>query len=110
MVVSEDTLSRMVEAIVDGADPEQIYLFGSQSKGLATEESDVDLLIVKDLPDDPNRRRFDEINRIHSILSPFKVPVDILLYSSSEVRRWRDSPNHVIGRCLREGKALYARP
>ena len=110
MVVSEDTLSRMVEAIVDATDPERVYLFGSQSKGGATEGSDLDLLVVKDLPTDANRNRFDEIDRIHSVLSSFKVPVDVLLYSSVEVDRWKSSVNHVIGRCMREGKPLYVRP
>jgi hypothetical protein len=35
---------------------------------------------------------------------------EILVYSSDEVERWRESRNHVVGRALREGRVLYERP
>ncbi|MGH7565020.1 MAG: hypothetical protein ACREK5_11465 [Gemmatimonadota bacterium] len=37
------------------------------------------------------------------------VAKDILLYSADELERWRDSPNHIIGRALRQGRVLYER-
>jgi len=33
--------------------------------------------------------------------------VDILVHSADEVAKWQHSMNHVIARCLREGKRLY---
>ena len=33
----------------------------------------------------------------------------VLVYSSDEVERWRESRNHVVGRALREGRVLYER-
>jgi hypothetical protein len=34
---------------------------------------------------------------------------DILLFTVDEFNQWQHSRNHIIGRCLREGRLLYAR-
>jgi predicted nucleotidyltransferase len=107
--VTEQLLDEMVQIIVREIDPEQVYLFGSRARGGAREDSDVDLLIVDSKSFGPDPSRFQEINRIYKALASFRVPTDILLYSSEEFAKWQHSLNHVIGRCYREGKLLYAR-
>jgi uncharacterized protein len=107
--VTDEILSAMVQAIVREVDPERIYLFGSRARGEARQDSDVDLLIVVSEPFGPEHSRFQEINRIYRTLSPFRIPNDVLLYSSDEFTKWSQSLNHVVGRCSREGKLLYAR-
>lgn len=37
-------------------EPKQVILFGSQALGLATQDSDVDLLVVKDIPENTVRQ------------------------------------------------------
>jgi predicted nucleotidyltransferase len=107
--VSDETLSKMVQTIVREVDPERIYLFGSRARGDERADSDVDLLIVDRKPFGPSHSRFREINQIYQALSSFRVPKDIVLYSSDEFAKWRTSINHVVGRCNREGKLLYER-
>jgi predicted nucleotidyltransferase len=107
--VTDEVLADMVLAIVRVADPEHIYLFGSHARGDARKDSDVDLLIVVREPFGPEHSRFHEINRIHRVLSSFRIPKDVLVYSSEEFAKWCHSLNHVVGRCVREGKLLYAR-
>jgi predicted nucleotidyltransferase len=107
--VTEEVLSAMVQAIVREVDPERIYLFGSRARGEARQDSDVDLLIVVSEPFGPEHSRFQEINRVYQALSAFRIPNDVLLYSSDEFAKWSQSLNHVVGRCSREGKLLYAR-
>jgi uncharacterized protein len=107
--VTEEFLSDMVQAIVREVDPERIYLFGSRARGEARQDSDVDLLIVVREPFGPEHSRFQEINRVYRALSSFRIPNDVLLYSSDEFAKWSQSLNHVVGRCSREGKLLYAR-
>jgi uncharacterized protein len=107
--VTETLLSDMVQAIVREVDPERIYLFGSRARGDAHHDSDVDFLIVESKPFGSGHSRFEELNRIHRALSVFRVPKDILVYSSEEFAKWSRSLNHVVGRCSREGKLLYAR-
>ena len=109
IAVTDKLLAEMVEAIVREVDPEQIYLFGSRARGDAREDSDIDLLIVERDSFGHERSRFQEINRIRRLLSSFRIPKDILVYSSDEFAKWRHSLNHIVGRCYREGKLLYPR-
>jgi predicted nucleotidyltransferase len=107
--VTDKVLADMVQTIVREMDPERIYLFGSRARGDARKDSDVDLLIVVSEPFRPDHSRFQEINQVYRALSSFRIPNDVLLYSSDEFAKWSQSLNHVVGRCYREGKLLYAR-
>jgi uncharacterized protein len=107
--VTDEVLADMVQTVVREVDPERIYLFGSRARGEARQDSDVDLLIIVREPFGPEHSRFQEINRVYRALSSFRIPNDVLLYSSDEFARWSRSLNHVVGRCSREGKLLYAR-
>ena len=53
--VDEPLLQRMVAAIVEAADPEQVILFGSRARGDARPDSDVDLVVVEAEPFGPGR-------------------------------------------------------
>ena len=108
--VTDDLLDRMVRAIVDAVDPEQVILFGSRARGDAGEASDVDLIVVESEPFGKTRSRRLEAVRLWRALSSFVVPKDILVYSRDEVEHWRRSPNHVLAQALREGALLYERP
>ena len=108
--VTDQLLSEMVDAIVWEVDPERIILFGSYASGSAAPESDLDLLIVESQPFGQSRSRWAEITRIRRALSAFRVPKDVLVYSADEFVKWRHARNHVISRCLRDGKTLYERP
>ena len=103
--IPDDVIDKMTQRIVREVHPQRILLFGSRAYGQANEHSDVDFLVVEREPFGRNRRR--EAVRIWRCLSEFRVPTDILVYSTSEVAQWKDSSHHVIGMALREGKVLY---
>lgn len=107
--VTNEILKEMTDVIVEAVDPEQIILFGSQAKGDAKRNSDIDLLIVESKPFDRKRSRRKEMARLWRILARFRIPKDILVYSRDEVDYWRDSLNNVVARALREGRVLYER-
>ena len=106
----DQLLPQMVETIVTEVDPEQVILFGSHARGDASEDSDVDLIVVESEPFGENRDRGSEAVRLWQALANFEVSKDILVYSRDEVEYWRDSLNHVLARALREGEILYERP
>lgn len=108
--VDEPLLQRMVAAIVEAADPEQVILFGSRARGDARPDSDVDLVVVEAEPFGPGRDRRAEIVRLMRALGGLGVAKDVLVYSRDEVEYWRDSLNNVLARALREGRVLYERP
>ena len=105
--VTDALLDRMVQAIVDEVDPEQIILFGSRGRGEKRENSDIDLIVVEAEPFGPGRSRHKELVRLYHALAGFHVPTDVLVYSHEDVAYWRDSLNHVLARALREGKVLF---
>jgi predicted nucleotidyltransferase len=102
-------LQQMVDVIVREVDPETIILFGSRARGDARPDSDVDLLIVESEPFSPQRSRFQEINRLYSLLRNLSVSKDLLVYSREEFDKWKTSLNHVVGRASREGRVLHER-
>ena len=109
IAVTDDALATLTEAVVRIADPRLVLLFGSQARGTAGEDSDVDLLIVGDRPADGSWSRRLEIGKIRRALPRLGVGIDILLFTPEEVEQWRGSLNHVIGDAFREGKVLYER-
>ena len=108
--VTDEVLNRMVRAIVDEVDPEQVILFGSRARGDQRENSDIDLIVLEAEPFGPQRSRHRELVRLYRAVTGFRVPADVLVYSHEDVEYWRDSINHVLARALREGKVLYERP
>ena len=110
MAVSETQLKAMVEALVRDADPELVYLSGSQARGDAGEHSDVDLLVVERDGFGAERSRHQEMARLWGVLAPFPGPKDILVYSVDEVEYRQQGRNNVVARAVREGRLLYERP
>ncbi len=53
--VDEALLNRMVTAIVDEVDAEQVILFGSHARGNAQTDSDADLVVIEAEPFGPGR-------------------------------------------------------
>jgi predicted nucleotidyltransferase len=47
MTVGDNLLNKMVDRILAVAKPERIILFGSGAKGLMTDDSDLDLLVIE---------------------------------------------------------------
>lgn len=68
-----------------------------------------DLLIIDSIPFGPDHNRRRTLSRTRKALHQFLFPVDLLLYSRDEIEYWKDAPNHVVSRALREGRVLYER-
>ena len=107
--VNDDLLARMVQAIVDEVDPEQVILFGSRARDDHRENSDIDLIVVEAEPFGPERSRHGEMVKLYHAVARFPVATDVLVYSHEDIDYWRDSLNHVLARALREGRVLYER-
>ena len=101
--ISDQLIEEMKDVIVREVDPEKIILFGSWATGQANEQSDVDLLVIERESFGPNRCRRSEAARIWRCLSTFRVPKDILVYSSKEL----DQSPLAVTQALQEGKVLY---
>jgi predicted nucleotidyltransferase len=103
--MNDTLLTEITQRIVAVSDPQQIILFGSQARGDARPDSDLDLLVVKEEVESPRA----EAARIYRALASLRVPVDVVVARSDTVRRHRDVVGTIVRPALREGKVLYAR-
>ncbi len=97
--ILEDVVSRLLQA----GNPEKIILFGSQARGDATPESDLDLLIV----DDSGLPKYDNTVRYLKALKKLGYPKDVLVCTPQDYEAWSDTINHIYAVARREGKVLY---
>jgi predicted nucleotidyltransferase len=103
--MTDALLTEIMQRIVAVSDPQQIILFGSQARGDARPDSDLDLLVIKEEMASPRA----EAARIYRALAGLSIPVDIVIARSDYVRRHRDVVGTVVRLALREGRVLYAR-
>lgn len=107
--MSNEVLNNIVDDIVKKVNPTKVILFGSTARGETNKDSDLDLLIIEKEKFNKDRSRRKELKSIRQLLMKYRIPKDILLYDEEEVEYWKDSSNHIISRCLKEGKILYER-
>jgi predicted nucleotidyltransferase len=94
-----DEAARRIAKATPGA---RVILFGSQARGEAGPDSDVDLLVVEPRVDD----RFAEIVRLQRVLAPLRLPADVVVVSEAHVQEWGDVQNTMLHDALREGRVL----
>lgn len=102
--LTDTVLDEITRRIVAVSDPQQIILFGSQARGDAGSDSDLDILVIKDEVESLGA----ETARIYRALAGLSTPVDVVVARSDFVRRYRDVVGTIIRPALREGKVLYA--
>jgi len=67
----ENVITLIKETIKENFDPDKIILFGSYAYGNPSKESDIDLLIIKDIPNDQIRQNRYQIRYLlHDIIKP----------------------------------------
>jgi len=99
------TLEEIRDRVVSAYDPDRIILFGSRSTGTATEESDYDLLILKQTRSRPIDRRIE----VEKILEDRAVPLDILVYTPQEMSYLYSIGSPFIEEVIDTGRVLYMR-
>lgn len=103
--VSDALLAEITARIVRGFDPERIILFGSQARGDARPDSDIDLLVV--MPDGTDRR--EAARAMQSALRGVTIDRTIIVTTPDEIRRRGNLVGTVLRPALREGRVLYDR-
>jgi len=82
-----------------------IILFGSLANGNITEDSDIDLLVIKDTKKD-YWQRAKEISRIMSQII-INLPKDILTITTKELKERLSVQDYFIQDIINNGKVIY---
>ena len=83
---SEDKICQeIVRYVREAANPRKIVLFGSRARGDGDEDSDYDLLVVKD----EVKSRPEEAHQINVALMALPIFADVLVRSAEEDRKYR---------------------
>ena len=101
--MNNEFISIMTERIVRDFDPLQIILFGSQARGDADRDSDIDLLVVFGELTDKRKTAID----IDRALSDLPVAKDIIVSTPEELERGRTRIGSVLRYAQQEGKVLW---
>ena len=102
--MNNEFISIMTNRIVQGFDPLQIILFGSQARGDADRQSDIDLLVVFAELRDKRKTAVD----LRVALANLPVAKDIVVSTPEELERHRTRIGSLLRYAQREGKVLYA--
>jgi uncharacterized protein len=98
-------INDIVNRIAIRFNPDKIILFGSYAAGNPNNDSDVDLLIIKDTDLPRHKRSFD----IQKSLVGSMIPMDILVYTVKEFEQEKEEKNSFIYSAIKTSKVLYER-
>jgi len=101
----QTVIDRMIERLIAEYTPLKIVLFGSYAYGHPSADSDIDLLIIKETPDD-FIDRWGEAQRILTGTHRF-IPVETLVMTPEEVEDRLAVGDHFIRDILKRGRVLY---
>jgi predicted nucleotidyltransferase len=97
---------QITRRIVEHFHPPRIILFGSQARGEATSESDLDLFIEMETQARPPERAVE----VSSVFGLHLWSLDVVVYTTHEVQRLRKINGTLVSVIEAEGKVLYERP
>lgn len=102
----QDTLQKIVQSLIESYQPQQIVLFGSLAYGAPDEDSDIDLLIIKETDESPLARRV----RVRQLVADpeRRVPFSPLVLTPEELAHRLTLGDHFYLEIMRRGKVLYA--
>ncbi len=103
-MIDEATIQRAVELLQQAAPGSTVIVFGSCARGDITEDSDLDLLVVKPTVDD----QWEEMVRLRRAMRPIRIAADVIVVSKETFDQWADTPNTLLYEAAHEGRVFHA--
>ncbi len=105
VMIEATKINDIVSQIATKFDPDKIILFGSYAVGNATNNSDIDLLVIKETDLPKHKRSFD----IQKLLIGSMIPMDILVYTKSEFEKEKNEKYSFLYSAIKTSKIVYER-
>jgi len=96
-------LEKAIDVIVKVAHPDKIILFGSRGRGDNVEQSDYDLLVLKEGV--KNSRALAQ--KIYLNFRNIGAPVDVIVADSNKFDQLKKNPYYVYNEAVRHGRVVY---
>jgi len=91
------------------AEPQKIILFGSYAYGIPNEDSDLDILVIKDIEAEKVRDfRIDLKMKLWGIVQELNIPIDILVDSQKRINQRILNGDQFYKEIIAKGSVLYA--
>ena len=100
--ITQEKIQEVADKIVKEYQPEKVILFGSYAWGMPTEDSDVDLFVIKETEDTRVLAR-----EIDGFIFPRPFPMDIIVYRPEQIKRRQARGDYFIRDIFYKGKILY---
>lgn len=105
-MITEAQIQAIVQRIVEGYAPDRIILFGSYAYGTPTEDSDLDLLIIKENAEKKAIERSLTIR--HLLWGGEMPPMDIFVRTPQELTDAVARIYTIEAEAIHKGRILYA--
>lgn len=96
-------IEQLRDRIAQAVHPEKIFLFGSYAEGTATEDSDIDLVVVMESDCAPHKRNV----ALKRLFPRRTFSLDAFVYTPQEFSRFKDIPGTILYTATHYGKLLY---
>jgi len=104
-MIESAKINDIVARIATNFNPDKIILFGSYATDTPNNDSDLDLLIIKDTDLPQHRRSFD----IQKMLIGSMIPMDILVYTNNEFEKEKNEKYSFLNSVIKTSIILYER-
>jgi predicted nucleotidyltransferase len=102
-MVEMKKIEDLTSQIVREFSPERIILFGSYADGRASDDSDVDLLVVLPFEGKPVRKAIEIRNKINA-----RLPLDLIVRTPQQLARRLAQNDWFMREIVERGRTLYA--
>ena len=103
LTLTEGLLREIRKRIVDAFSPERAILFGSYAERRATDDSDLDLLVVTKR----SLSRKERLARMQDLFRDIPLPVQVITISRQEFEETRDVIGGIAYPAAKYGRVIY---
>ncbi len=102
--MNEADIQNLVQTLVQRYDAERVFLFGSRATGKVDDDSDADLVVIKEtsLP------FFDRLREVANVCR-WRAAFDVLVYMPAEFAEMSRTNSFIRDEVLSKGRLLYER-
>ncbi len=103
---AENILQKCVQVLADDFEADEVWLYGSCTKGCSHPESDLDFMVVRELKDlkRPSLEALKLLRPYHN-----EIGIDLFVITPEIWSKRQKNPNGVYADIIHRGKKLYAR-